>query len=473
MSASALPLSDVEARAAWRSLRATTWLMCTLVFLAAFESLAVTTAMPVVSEALDGAGMYAFAFAGPLATSVVGMVVAGAWSDRSGPRGSFLAAVGLFAAGLVVAGAAPTMGVLVAGRLVQGLGAGAITVALYVMVARLYPGVLHPRVFAGFSAAWVLPALVGPPIAGFVAEHVDWRWVFLGVAAILVPVTAGILPTVARVGRPDVPGPRLPTGRLLLAVATSAAVLTLNLGAQIELPLALVVAVPACVLALVAVRTLLPAGTLRFRRGLPSVVATRGLLSGAFFGAEVYLPLALTEQYDVPPTLAGVTLTFAAFAWAGASWVQGRLGRRLESGTAVRIGTVLVLVAVAGVWLGVLLDVHPVALVVLWATGGAGMGLAYGRLSVLVLGYSEPGTQGANSAAISISDAVGSSLVLALTGLALAAGTAAGGVARALSLAAVVAVAAALVAPRVRVPAGREGQAEAGTTPTDTSAART
>ena len=60
----------------------------------AFESLAVTTVMPTVSDALDGASLYAFAFAGPLATGVVGMVVAGPWSDRSGPRTPLLVAVG-------------------------------------------------------------------------------------------------------------------------------------------------------------------------------------------------------------------------------------------------------------------------------------------------------------------------------------------------------------------------------------------
>ena len=58
---------------------------CALVFLAAFESLAVTTIMPLVSRELDGAALYALAFAGPLATGVIGMVAAGNWSDRRPP----------------------------------------------------------------------------------------------------------------------------------------------------------------------------------------------------------------------------------------------------------------------------------------------------------------------------------------------------------------------------------------------------
>lgn len=70
----------------------------------------------------------------------------------------------------MIAGLAPSMEVLVLGRLLQGLGTGGQTVALYVVVARVYPAHLHGRVFAAFSAAWVIPSIVGPFLAGFVAE---------------------------------------------------------------------------------------------------------------------------------------------------------------------------------------------------------------------------------------------------------------------------------------------------------------
>ncbi len=75
---------------------------CALVFLAAFESLAVTTIMPLVSRELDGAALYALAFAGPLATGVIGMVAAGNWSDRRGPVGPLYASVAMFVLGLLV-----------------------------------------------------------------------------------------------------------------------------------------------------------------------------------------------------------------------------------------------------------------------------------------------------------------------------------------------------------------------------------
>ena len=80
-----------------------------LIFLAAIEALAVTTVMPIVSEALDGEALFAVAFAGTLATSVIGMVATGAWSDAKGPRGALYAAVALFIAGLLISGLAVTM----------------------------------------------------------------------------------------------------------------------------------------------------------------------------------------------------------------------------------------------------------------------------------------------------------------------------------------------------------------------------
>ncbi|MBQ3358295.1 MAG: MFS transporter, partial [Microbacterium sp.] len=132
-----------------------------LIFLAAIEALAVTTVMPIVSEALDGGALYAVAFSGTLATGVIGMVAAGAWSDARGPRGALYVAVTLFLVGLLISGFAVTMHQFLVGRLVQGLGAGGQTVALYVVVARLYPPHLHGRIFAAFAAAWVVPSMIG------------------------------------------------------------------------------------------------------------------------------------------------------------------------------------------------------------------------------------------------------------------------------------------------------------------------
>lgn len=445
---------------------------CALVFLAAFESLAVTTIMPVVSRELDGAALYALAFAGPLATGVIGMVAAGSWSDRRGPVGPLYASVAMFVLGLLVAGTAETMPALVAGRLVQGLGGGAMTVALYVVIARVYPAVLHPKIFAAFSAAWVIPSLVGPFAAGIVAQLLSWHWVFLGVVGLVVPALLMIVPALRGLhGTPDggasdegntaggnaapgdmsTPAPRKTSasGRLAWAALAALAVLGLNLSARLPVAGGLV-AVAAVVVALIAVRPLVPRGTLTARRGLPSVILTRGLAAAAFFGAEVYLPYLLVERYSFSPTFAGLALTGGAVAWAAGSAVQGRLGPRLDHRRAIRTGAALVLAAVVLVLVTTLLSWPAAVAIAAWILAGAGMGLMYARLSVMTLALSTRDNEGFNSSAMSISDSLGGALSLATTGIIFAAfATAAASFAGVFALTALIGAAAVAVAPRV------------------------
>jgi MFS family permease len=448
---------------------------CALVFLAAFESMAVTTIMPLVSRELDGAALYALAFAGPLATGVIGMVAAGNWSDRRGPVGPLYASVALFVLGLLIAGTAESMPALVAGRLVQGLGGGAMTVSLYVVVARVYPPVLHPRIFAAFSAAWVIPSLVGPFAAGLVAQLASWHWVFLGVVGLVVPALLMIVPAVrglhGTAGResrrssdggttgdkPTAPEPARPSGgygRLAWATLAALAVLGLNLSAEVPAAGG-VLAAAAVAVALLAVRPLVPRGTLTARRGLPSVILTRGLASAAFFGTEVYLPYLLVERYDFSPTFAGLTLTGGALAWAAGSAVQGRLGPRLEHRRAVRIGAAMVLGAVFLALTTTTLGWPAAVAIAGWVFAGGGMGLLYPRLSVMTLALSTKDTEGFNSSAMSISDSLGGALALAATGIVFAAfPTTAASFAGVFALTAAIGVAAVLVAPRVAAASG-------------------
>jgi MFS family permease len=441
---------------------------CALVFLAAFESLAVTTVMPVVSRELGGAGLYALAFAGPLATGVIGMVGAGNWSDRRGPVGPLLASVAVFALGLLVAGTAGTMWAVVAGRLVQGLGGGAMTVALYVVVARVYPAALHPRIFAAFSAAWVVPSLVGPFAAGLVAQLASWHWVFLGVVVLVLPALAMLFPALRGVrsgnasgngsangnGSADGSSPAgspVPwaLGRLAWAALAALAVLGLNLsyGLPVAGPL---LAGAAVVIALLAVRPLVPRGTLTARRGLPSVILIRGLVAAGFFGAEVYLPYLLVERYAFSPTFAGLTLTGGALAWAAASGVQSRMGGRLGSPVAVQTGSVMVLLAIALALVTTALGWPAAVAIAGWVLAGGGMGLMYPRLSVMTLALSTPDTEGFNSSAMSISDSLGGALALAATGIVFTAfTTTAASFAGVFVLTAVIAAAAVAIAPRV------------------------
>ncbi|HWK76815.1 MULTISPECIES: MFS transporter [unclassified Microbacterium] len=431
---------------------------CALVFLGAFESLAVTTVMPVVSADLGGERLYALAFAGPLATGVIGMVGAGNWADRRGPTAPLYASVVVFVAGLLVAGLAPSMEILVAGRFAQGLGSGGLTVALYVVVARVYPQDLHPAIFAGFAAAWVIPSLIGPTVAGVVAEVWSWHWVFLGVVILVLITLLMVVPALRGLAVGDADrlrgdaGRRTPWafGRIGWSVLAALAVLGLNLIGDLPV-VGAALAAAMVVVALIAVRPLVPAGTLSGRRGLAATILVRGVVAAGFFGTQIYLPYLLAEKYGFTPTLAGLALTGGALAWSTASIIQGKLGMRLESERAVRVGTVLVLAGVTAVLATAAFALLPFVAMCAWVLAGAGMGLASPRLSALTLAASTEETQGFNSAAMTVADSFGTALSLAVTGVLFAA-LAAGGFAfvAVFALAGLLAAAAAILAPRTR-----------------------
>lgn len=386
-----------------------------LIFLAAFEALAVTTIMPVVTTDLNGRAFYALAFSATMAAGVIGMVLAGAWADGRGPARPLLTAIGLFALGLALAGAAPTMAVFVAGRFLQGLGAGGITVSLYVLIAGVYPPALHIKIFGAYASAWVLPSMVGPFVAGAVADVLSWRWVFLGVVAMVVVATAMVLPSLRGHGRES--AAVIDARRLLSAVVLAGAVVGLSASVDLDGRVAWTLAPVAVLVVVLAARRLVPVGTFRARPGLPAAVLLCGAAGAVFFGTEVYLPLLLHDRYGLPAWLAGVTLTAAAIAWALASAVQGRLGDRLDPAIALRAGAVLLAAGAGTELVTVGLHLHPVVAAVGWFLAGAGMGTLYPRISTLVLALSEPGREGFNTAAKSITDAVGGSTALALAGL--------------------------------------------------------
>ena len=391
--------------------------MVSLIFLAAFEALAVTTIMPTVSADLDGRAWFSAAFSATLAASVIGMVVGGLWSDRTGPRLPLLASVAVFAGGLLLAGLAPGIELFVAARFLQGLGAGAMIVALYVIVGRLYAPVDHPAIFGAFAAAWVVPSMIGPSVAGLVAESVGWRWVFLGVVALSVGATVLLLPGLR--GLVDTPEPSAVAtgGRLVLSVVVAVAVVALDLTGRLDGPVAVVAAAVSLLVVLVAVRPLLPVRTLLVRRGLPAVIALRGVIAATFFATEIYLPYLLQEHYDLPAWLSGATLTVGALGWAGASQVQARLGARLPHVAALRIGSVLLLSGIAAELACTALQLSPWLIGAAWVLAGSGMGLMFPRISALVLAASTAREQGQNTAAMSISDAVGGATAISLSGL--------------------------------------------------------
>ncbi|MEZ0094307.1 MFS transporter [Streptacidiphilus sp. EB129] len=399
--------------------RALTFGIVSTVLLVAFEATAVNTAMPVAARALHGLGLYAFAFSGYFTASLLAMVVSGEWSDKRGPLGPLSAGIGLFGAGLVVAGTAQTMWTFVAGRAIQGLGGGLLIVALYVVVGRAYPERLRPSVFAAFSASWVLPSIVGPVISGTVTQHLGWRWVFLSIPVLVLLPVSLMLPQLRRLQAEDT-GERgwdLDRRRIRLALALAAGAGLLPYAGQLLDVLALVPAAAGLALLVPAAAGLLPRGMFRAARGLPTVILLRGLAAGAFFAAEAFIPLMLVTQRGLSPTLAGLSLTSGGLSWAGGSWLQGRPWANRHRSLLIRAGFVMSAAAIAGSGLALLHSVPPYVVAVAWAVGGAGMGMTIASVGVLMLALSDADDTGENSASLQVSDALGNVLLTGLAGV--------------------------------------------------------
>lgn len=385
-----------------------------LIMLVAFEAMAVTTAMPAVVADLGGLHLYNLAFSATLAASVVGTVLGGRWGDRSGPMPPIATGVTAFVAGLLIAGAAPTMEVLVLGRFVQGLGGGLTQVALYVLVARVYPQELHAKVFALFSAAWVVPSMIGPSIAGLVAQT-DWRWIFYGVSIIVVPAALLLWrgtgdEVKGGMGAADGPGIG---AKLVRGGLTAVAAALIQYGSALKLAGVPLLAAGGVLLAVALPRLLLP-GALRAARGLPSGPVLRGLAYGSLMAAQVLIPLMLTRERGLSIPAAGVVLTVGALGWSAGSWIKGR--GSISHLTALRGGALLIATGIVLVSF-VLIDGVPVGLAhVAMAISGFGIGMLHPTVSVLVLEMSAKGEEGANAAALGVGESVFTVAAVAISG---------------------------------------------------------
>ena len=401
----------------------TVGLVLTITFVAS-EALAVVTVMPVVARDLGGLRLYGWVFSGFMLGSVVGIVAAGREADRRGPAVPFVAGVVLFGSGLAVAGLAPSMGVLVAGRVLQGLGAGAVPSVAYATIGRSLPETLRPRMMAVLSTAWVAPGLAGPAISAEVARLFGWRWVFLGLLPVVAVAGSIAVPALIRLGPPA--ASQAQQHRLTDGLRTAA-------GAAMILAGLTLAAGSGAVLAGLApdrgrrrgraarVAPVVLPGTLTGRPGLPATIATRGLLTFAFFGADAYVTLAVTAVRHRSPVVAGIAVTGATLAWTAGAWAQARLNGVWEARRLVRIGLVIILAGIAGMVL-MLQPAVPVAEgLAAWTVAGLGMGLAYAPLSLMMLQKALPGQEGQASASLNLADVLGTALGIGVGGAAVAA----------------------------------------------------
>ncbi len=426
--------------------------------LVAAEALAVSAAMPIVGRDLGGDELYGLVFSVFMVGSLLGIVIAGELIDRRGVVFPFLLGLGLFAAGLLIAGLAPTMEILIGSRFIQGLGGGAIPPVAYVAIGRTLPERLRPAMFAMLSTAWILPGVFGPAIGGAVAELLHWRLVFLGLLPLVV-LSGWMALDALRHVREVAPalGARSSRARLGDALLVSVGVTLVTGGLSAASPLvALGLVVPGVVLTLVAFRRLVPPGTLVAARGVPTAVLLRGFLTFVFFVYDPYIALLLVEVRDWSAAAAGIALTAATLSWTAGSWTQARLARRIPHERFALLGFAVVGLGTAAV-LPVLLPEVPAWIVVpTFALAGYGMGLGYAQFALIVLRDVPGPEQGAVTSGLTLSDALGATLGAGVGAALVAAsermtGSPGTGIGAAMGLSVLVAMAGLLIAPRLRV----------------------
>jgi MFS family permease len=394
----------------------------------AFENLAIVTIAPSIAEALGGMAGYGWIFSGFLLASLLSTVLAGEEADKYGPARPLMAGLVLFGLGLLLSGFAPAMPLFIAGRVIQGFGGGALITAIYIAVNLAYQDSLRPRVVALMSTAWVIPALAGPALAGFLAEVLSWRIVFWGMVPLAVLTGILTLPSFFRLEREA--SQAKPAGRKLPALGLVIGS-SLLLSGLLILPqiLAFVMVLAGMLLSGWSLPRLTPKGTLYLKPGLPSVIAARGLFFAAFVGVEVFLALMLSNIHGLSLSVTGIAIAAGAISWTIGSWLQERLEQRSARPRSfrIRLGTSLLTLGLTLQMLALYTPVLPLLITLFsWMLAGLGIGLAHSTSTVLALSLAPKGEEGSVASALQVADQFTSAVSAGLGGAFLALATGAG-----------------------------------------------
>ncbi len=350
-------------------------------FMAAIEGTIVATAMPSIAASLGGFALYSWVFSSFLLMQAITTPMFGKLADLYGRRPVFVGGVVVFMIGSVLCGFAPSMGVLIAFRFVQGLGAGALYPTVTTLAGDLYSLRERARVQGYLSSVWGISAVVGPLVGGLIVQYAHWSWIFwlnvpFGVLAIL-GVTLYLHEDVAhRAHSIDLVG----AGLFLTAMAAVMLALTEagQWGTARLLTLLAVAFVGLTLFLLHERRTAEPMIDLRQWRdpliGLANLATfTAGVM---MIGLITYLPTYVQGIMGFSPLVAGFTLTSMSIGWPVASVLAGRLLVPWGARATARVG------GAAGLLAGVLFVLMRPQAGPLWASGASlAMGVGMGFLS--------------------------------------------------------------------------------------------
>jgi EmrB/QacA subfamily drug resistance transporter len=304
--------------------------------LAALNQTIVATALPKIAADLGGLEHYSWVFSAYMLGATVTVPLYGRLSDIYGRRPFFLLAIVVFAAGSIVAGLAPSMGVLIAGRAISGLGAGGLIPLAIAVIGDIIPPRRRGKWQGLLGAVFAASSIVGPATGGWIADNASWRWAFF----VSLPLAA-IAFAVVRLG---FDGPERHErhavdwlGAALLTVGSTVALLAAVWGG-VEYPWAsaqivlLAGAAAACLGAFfwwenrVSEPILPPA--LFTERTFAASVAALFPLGAAMFGTIMYVPLFVQGVLGESATSSGAVLTPLMLGIVTASVLAGQIVSR-------------------------------------------------------------------------------------------------------------------------------------------------
>jgi predicted MFS family arabinose efflux permease len=248
----------------------------------------------------------------------------------------------------------------------------------------------------------------------------SWRWVFFGIVPLPLLALSLALSSIRRIPV-GVAAPRDWTRlRDAVLLALGFATVLIGFGRQ-EWLFAAPLLIGGGLVAVPALRRLVPPGTLRAAPGPQAAIAGLAVLNFAFFGVEVFIPLALTDLRGQGTAFAGLALTTSAITWTVGSWVLDRRAKRASRRGLVRLGLSLVALGIGLVWLvlypGVPVLVAPLA----WAVAGLGIGLAYTTIQLITLDSAPPGQEGRATSSLQLANTLGIALATGVGGAVIAA----------------------------------------------------
>ncbi|MFE7172041.1 MFS transporter [Streptomyces sp. NPDC057616] len=307
--------------------------------LAALDATIVSTAVPQIVGDLGGFSVFSWLFSGYLLAVTVTLPVYGKLSDTFGRKPVLVAGAAVFLLGSLLCAAAWNMGALIAFRIVQGLGGGALQGTVQTLAADLYPLKERPRIQSKLSTVWAVSAVAGPGIGGILAAYADWRWIFLvnlpiGAVALWLVVRHLHEPRRQRTGRP-----RIDWAGALAVFACGGVLLTALVQGGVAWPwlsapsiaffgtgLALVALV--VVVERRAAEPIIPGWVWR-RRTIAAVNLALGALGFLMVAPSVFLPTYAQSVLGLAPVAAGFVLSVWTLSWPVSAALSQHVYRRI------------------------------------------------------------------------------------------------------------------------------------------------